>query len=260
MKSIELYNALKKTDVLKAQVVGKNIFSKEIKNQDFFLDYFNFLLLSAVNSDDAEVCDYMLKEAESALQSYSEACEMSKDTLDSIYDCNKWMQDAVRQISKNNQKIVFDNNARLIKEINDLYHSLQQNGKSDSVISKITELDSMIVKEAFDQKMKNEYSRLSLDISSFITQSINTEKKNKSLSALQEFKKAFDMFNEDKKYKKEEAELDFLLRTKLFKYNLSILDQEVVTYYNFVYNHIFSKVKDDFKFKMVEWAIKYKAR
>mgnify|MGYP003448562056 FL=1 len=63
-----------------------------------------------------------------------------------------------------------------------------------------------------------------------------------------------------KKYKKEEAELDLLLRTRLFKYNLSNLDQEVVTYYNFVYNHIFSKVKDDFKFKMVEWAIKYKAR
>lgn len=158
------------------------------------------------------------------------------------------------------KKIVYDNNAKLIKEINDLYHSLQQNGKSDSVISKITELDSMIVKEAFDQKMKNAYSRLSHDISSFITQSINTDKKNNSLSALQKYKEAFDMFNEDKKYKKEEAELDLLLRTRLFKYNLSNLDQEVVTYYNFVYNHIFSKVKDDFKFKMVEWAIKYKAR
>lgn len=81
------------------------------------------------------------------------------------------------EISKNNQKNVYDNNAKLIKEINDLYHSLQQNGKSDSVISNITELDSMIVKEAFDRKMKNEYSRLSHDISSFITQSINTEKK-----------------------------------------------------------------------------------
>ena len=164
------------------------------------------------------------------------------------------------EISKNNQKNVYDNNAKLITEINDLYLSLQQNGKSDSVISKITELDSMIVKEAFDQKMKNEYSRLSHDISSFITQSIYTEKKNQSLSALQKYKEAFDMFNEDKKYKKEEAELDLLLRTRLFKYNLSNLDQEVVTYYNFVYNHIFSKVKDDFKFKMVEWAIKYKAR
>ena len=41
MKSIELYKALKSTDVLKAQVVGKNIFSKEIKNQDFFLEYFD---------------------------------------------------------------------------------------------------------------------------------------------------------------------------------------------------------------------------
>lgn len=189
MKSIELYKDLKSTDVLKAQVVGKNIFSKEIKNQDFFLDYFDFLLQSAVNSDDAEVCDYMLKEAQSALQSYSEACEMSNDKLDFIYDCNGKMQKTVRQISKNNQKIVYDNNAKLIKEINDLYHSLQQNGKSDSVISKITELDSMIVKEAFDQKMKNAYSRLSHDISSFITQSINTDKKNNSLSALQNIKR-----------------------------------------------------------------------
>lgn len=260
MKSIELYNSLKDTDVLKAQVVGKNIFSKEIKNQEFILDYFDFLLRSAVNSDDGDVCDYMLKEAESALQSYSEACEMSNDTLDFIYDCNERMKKAVSQISKNNKQIVFDNNAKLIKEIKDHYSSLQQNGKSDSVISKITELDSMIVKEAFDQKMKNVYARLSHDISSFITQSINFERKNNSLSALQEYKEAFNMFNEDKKYKKEEAELEFLLRTRLFKYNLSNLDQEVLTYYNFVYNHIFSKVKDEFKYKMVEWAIKYKTR
>ena len=55
------------------------------------------------------------------------------------------------EISKNNQKNVYDNNAKLIKEINDLYHSLQQNGKSDSVISNITELDSLIINDAAPQ-------------------------------------------------------------------------------------------------------------
>lgn len=254
------YN-IKESDALKAQVVGKNIFYKDITNKVFFIDYFDFLLQSAVKTDDPDVSSYLLKEAESSLQSYSEHCEMSQDSLDFIYDCNERIHKTICSISEENKKVVYDNNANMLKEISDLYRSLREKGKSDStIINKIKERDSLIVKEAFDSNMERQYLQLSQDISSFITQSVKIEKRHANLVALQAYKEVYDIFNKEKKYKKEKTDLESLLRTKLFGHDLSGLDQEVVAYYNMVYNHIFSKVKDELKYSMVEWAIKYKVR
>ena len=254
-QQLSLFRELVKDEPLNAQIVGKNILIHNPSDYSLFLEYFKFCLNTAKSIQDESICDFLLKEAESSLQRFSESCIVDAAMLQNIRNCSTDYLKTVDEIAERNKKRIISENRVKLKKLEDACKILLKKGKKDDILTYITSIDSQIEKELMSDKDKEKYDELSQKVSDFISEDMLKKQRVKSLEALNSFKKAFDEFNANSKYKKEEQELCELLKKYLLGYAVTTLDSEVTIYYNYVYNFIFGKVRDELKYKMVEWAI-----
>ena len=177
--------------------------------------------------------------------------------LNEIKDLSMQYTNTVNNISEENEALIIKENQAILEKINTIYGNLVRNGKKEELLKELSILDKSLVKDLFNDADEKMYQSLSDSISRLLAQQKKEEQKKYNKTALDSFKKCYDLFNEDKKYRKEESELKSLLNNYLFKYDTSLLSQEVNIYYNYVFRYIFDKVKEDFKFLIIECSINF---
>ena len=98
----ELFKAYFKEDVMKAQVIAKNLFCKEPSNIKIFNSYFSFCtgVVSKRTSNSIEVCQFFLAEAELALRIFSEKCELNEASLKAIENSNEALRKKIGIINE----------------------------------------------------------------------------------------------------------------------------------------------------------------
>lgn len=256
---------LKKNDIKKSQVIAKNLFCKLPGDEKMFESYFTFCtnLVSEESFSKNGLYQFLLSEAELALKIYAENCIMEEVSIKLIEKCNNIL----------NQKIVLVNtiidseqkksNDEAIETNNDIYKKLLSNIQqlkehySNFVARKISSLDNMLNKELLSAKQLEEYNKCSKELSEIVSLHIVSENKKYNSEALTLIKKVLDNFIDDSSLKKEKEreKLRSLLQENMFSFSQERLFPETLTYYNYVYSYIFSKLDNDGKKFITECAI-----
>lgn len=271
MEQLELFEELvRENNIWDAHMVIKNIYNKDISNQDIFIRYFDFACMIASWNIEITTRKYFISEAETALVFFSENAPINKEILMCIKSYRNKMMEISNLISKiekeetdKYQKKTFDNNNVLLSDLIELKSRLfySKNQKEfDDHLMKINEKENDLVKEALDMEQKNLYDKLTKEYSVIISDkmtelnALNNKQYNKD--AVKEFKFVFDEFkNNEDKYKNSQSRLFSLVYNRLFSYDLAKLFNETLIYYNHVYSFIFSKLDDDGKFRLTQISI-----
>lgn len=264
----DLFKAYYKEDVMKAQMIAKNLFCKEPSNIKIFNSYFSFCtgVVSKRTRITVEECQFFLAEAELALRIFSEKCEMNDTSLRAIENSNETLRKKIgvinelvrEQQNKLEVKAKEDNDKTFIQLCTEI--GKLQNQYADTVAEKIASLDGRINKELLSQEQIKTYHKYSDDLSQIVSKHLKQQNMDYNVQAVSSFKRVVDEFISDSSYRKEKGRdrLFELLKGGLFNHSQDKLFPETLIYYNYIYSYIFSKLDHEGKKMMTECSIKNK--
>ena len=255
MDAICLFRDLAMENPLKAQIVGKNILCNNPQDETIFEEYVKFCLTSAKAANDESICRFLLNEAEQAIQDFCQFCKIDTDLLEKITSLSKEYSLVVEDISKKNMDQIKEYNKKLLSELESLYDKLESDNKWEETLKELNELDSKFEKDQFEKEQKDSYNLYSSKISDLISKRMKDKQKSDAIQALDDFKKCYECFCNDKKMKKEEEKLMPLLTNHLFKHDINSMPMDVVLYYNYVRDYIFNNINEDLKYKFIKCSI-----
>ena len=130
----ELFKTYQKDDIMKAQLIAKNLFCKEPGDIKVFNSYFSFCtgVISKKPINSIETCQFFFSEAELALRIFSEKCEMSEGALKAINNSNEILQKKLNVINSMIDAIQKQAEAEAVSANNQLF---------DDLCAKINQLD-----------------------------------------------------------------------------------------------------------------------
>jgi len=261
----ELFKSYQKDDIMKAQLIAKNLFCKEPGDIKVFNSYFSFCtgVISKKPVNSIETCQFFFSEAELALRIFSEKCEMSEESLKAINNSNEILQKKLNIINSMIDDVQKQAEAEAVSANNQIFNDLcgmiirLECYYSDKVADEIAELDNKLNKDLLSKAQIKHYKAQSEKLSGVIAKRIREQNVAYNKKALEAFKVALEQFIGDSSYKKdkERDRLRGLLKSQLFDYKQELLFPETMVYYNYVYSYIFSKLDNDGKRDMTECAI-----
>lgn len=261
----ELFKSYQKDDIMKAQLIAKNLFCKEPGDIKVFNSYFSFCtgVISKKPVNSIETCQFFFSEAELALRIFSEKCEMSEESLKAINNSNEILQKKLNIINSMIDDVQKQAEAEAVSANNQIFNDLcgmiirLECYYSDKVADEIAELDNKLNKDLLSKAQIKHYKAQSEKLSGVIAKRIREQNVAYNKKALEALKVALEQFIGDSSYKKdkERDRLRGLLKSQLFDYKQELLFPETMVYYNYVYSYIFSKLDNDGKRDMTECAI-----
>lgn len=255
MDAICLFRDFAKKDPLKAQIVGKNILCNNPQDENFFEEYVKFCLTSAKEENDENICRFLLNEAEQAIQDFCHFCKINPVVLEKITSLSREYTSVIEDITNKNINQIKENNKKLLFELESIFIKLESQNKWEETIKELKELDTKFEKDQFEKEQKDLYNSYSSKISDLISKRMKEKEKCTAMHALDDFKKCYESFRNDKKMKKEEDKLMPLLTNLLFKHDINSMPPDVVLYFNYVRDYIFSNLNEDLKYKFVKCSI-----
>ena len=259
MNAKDLFNSLSESAPERAQIVGRNILSQNPNDLAFAEIYLTFCIKNIVSLSN-DISDFFINESERTLQHISNTCDMSEEYLQQIDSYSSQINEQENIARENFNSQIFQSNQELIKSIENEFDRLRWVKDDKSILFKIEQLDAQLIKEMLSNEQKDSYNSLVSKISDYVATNSKRKARENNLDALSLFNSALETFNSDKIFKKDKEKLEGLIKKYLCKYDVNTLDSEVALYYNYVYNYIFTKVKDELKFNMVECVVKEKKR
>lgn len=259
MNAKDLFNSLSESAPERAQIVGRNILSQNPNDLAFAEIYLTFCIKNIVSLS-KDISDFFINESERTLQHISNTCDMSEEYLQKIDSYSSQINEQENIARENFNSQIFQSNQELIKSIENEFDRLRWVKDDKSILLKIEQLDAQLIKEMLSDEQKDSYNSLVSKISDYVATNSKRKARENNLDALSLFNSALETFNSDKIFKKDKEKLEGLIKKHLCKYDVNTLDSEVALYYNYVYNYIFTKVKDELKFNMVECVVKEKKR
>lgn len=261
----ELFVSYQKEDVIKAQIIAKNIFCKNPGDIKVFNFYFSFCtgVITKKGIYPIETYQFFFTEAELALKIFSEKCEMDETVLKTIDNCNEILQKKVAIINgmANDLQVQLDLEAMSKNDqiFSDLCGKINQLQKfyTEKLVNEIASLDNQLNKNFLSETQIKNYNASSEKLSNIISKRLKKESVEYNKKALSAFKEGLEEFIKDSSFKKEKERnrLKELLTVKLFSFNQEKLFPETLNYYNFVYSYIFGKLDNEGKKFMTECAI-----
>lgn len=259
MNAKDLFNSLSESAPERAQIVGRNILSQNPSDLTFAEIYLNFCIKNIVSLS-KDVSDFFINESERTLQHISNTCDMTEENLQKIDYYSSLINEKENIVLENHNSYVVKSNQELISNIEKEVDNLYRVNDDKPILLKIEQLDSQLIKELLSDEQKNTYNSLVSKIADHVSSETKKKTRKNNIDALASFNSALDTFNSDKIYKKDKDKLEGLVKKHLCKYDVNTLDSEVAMYYNYVYNYIFTKVKDELKFTMIECTVNEKKR
>lgn len=269
-----LFEKLKGTNPLDAQVIGKNLFCKEPSNIDVFNEYFTFCLEIAAYPIELDVRVMFANEAELALNVFSEKAEIDDNVFSLIQEkrshlasilksLNNEIQQEQAEIQKEEEKELEEHNRKILSQLakkKDKLYKIKTQSDFDNILSEISTLENRLTKEAFNDIQTAQYESLTKDFSVLVSQ-VMADISHKAdveynKKAADSFLKAYRLFKGDKekKYKESDSHLYELVSKYLFNYDARRLFNETLIYYNHVYSYIFNSLDDDGKFNLTRYS------
>lgn len=246
-----LFLELQKSNPIKAQIVGRNLFLKSPSDSSSYELYSDFCL-NYVNGENNDLSfrHFLLQEVKEATSLFCDQCEITKDNLNLIDRISERYVLGGSLLERNERSFYIAQNKNLLDTLKD--QITREFSKSpDSALKEITQLDEKLEKDLFTDSQEKEYKELTDLLSEKVKKNMELKDRKANQDALHCYKKAFDLFNSDNKYKKEQESLA-VLGTYLNKYEVQKLSSSVQLYYNYVVSFIFSKLDDDMKYRFVE--------
>ena len=254
-----------------AYIVIKNYLSKDIGNKDIFKQYIDLALeLASYNILFEERLEY-IQDANTALSMFSESVDMDEEALILIKETRERINETYSEIVKaqaeyndRKKREIQDKNNTLMKSLNDLYTELlntKEQNTFDDTLSRISDIDMKLDKEAFSATQERSYEKLTKSFSEAISRKMEELNKLSLLDynkkAIKSFDEVFKIFTNDEKKKmyKSESTLKNLMISKFFSYDTSKLFNESLVFYNHVYSLVFQEVDNRMKYKLTEWAV-----
>ncbi|MCF0198513.1 MAG: hypothetical protein HUK02_04225 [Bacteroidaceae bacterium] len=259
MEQMQLFLSLKEADIVTANSVGRNYCLRNINDLEALQLYIEFCI-EQINAEKSEFFSFFVNEANVMCQYFLDNAIVSSDSLSLFLDLKNKLENRIRDCTEYLNKQSYKECKSLIDDISQCIgkYALPNVSKKNKskYLEEIARLDERIVADALPEDLRNEYNSLTVKVAEITENNRKAAQKKQNLNALKDIKEAFDTFSKDSEYKKNEDKLSSLLKNKMYCHNLDELNTEILTYYNYVYNYIFSKVKDELKFKMVLWSIK----
>lgn len=261
----ELFVSYQKENVIKAQIIAKNIFCKDPGDIKVFNSYFSFCtsVITKGGIYPIETYQFFFAEAELALKIFSEKCEMDETVLKTIDNCNEILQKKVAIINGMANDLQTQLDLEAMRKNDQIFSDLcgkinqLQNSYTEKLVNEIASLDNQLNKDLLSKTQIKNYNASSEKLSNIISKRLKKESVEYNRKALSAFKEGLEEFIKDSSFKKEKErnKLKELLTVKLFSFSQEKLFPEILNYYNFVYSYIFGKLDNDGKRLMTEWAI-----
>lgn len=253
-----------------AYIVIKNLLSKNLHDQKLFAEFISLCLEIAMYDIVFDERKEYVSEAYSALSLFSENADMDEDVLSLIKETKQQINAVYESICKS-EKLFYiakedelrSKNTQLLDTLSTLNQQLKTattQHSFDTLLSKVAQIEQQLDKSLFSEAQIKTYEILTQSYSKTISEKME-ELNHKSLlelnkKAVSSFKDVFETFMQNKnKYKDSESNLKFLVTTKFFIFDTSMLFNESLIYYNHIYSTIFQTVNDELKYKLTEWAL-----
>ncbi|PLT33628.1 hypothetical protein [Bacillus sp. V5-8f] len=265
-----LEELINNNDIYSANILLKNIFSKNVSDPLVFNKFFEFCMKISRWNIDLPSRTMFLDQADSALIFFSENTDITRETLEIIQKCQAEITEVKKEISSvhyiQEDKIVdelIEKNKECLLKLTEYKFKLQKCNNQNSfqeLLKRIEFTENNIQKDLLEESQQKLYEELTKDYQQIISQKLNEFERLKvkayNKKAVQDYYYVFQEFKRDEeKHKNNFVELKRLVGRRLFCYDANQLYSETMIYYNNVYSYIFSKLDDEGKYRLTELAI-----
>lgn len=261
---LELFHQYKEAGQTKrALLVGQNMVNNNPGDSRYFEAYFNYLLLLTENKD-IQTAKSFLEQAAGVLAFYSENAYLNKDSVEFILhkenELNKASEVIMQRQEEINRKAVeqeilyHDDALELLEKLLEKINACTNESDFNTYLNNMGTIDQSINRERLSTRQEAKYAALTQKSSSIVNAKLahynHMKNRDYNLRAIEAYEKVFIMF----KSGKIEAEHKEILKS-LFSFDPSKLYNETLVYYNHVYSYVLSKLSDEEKFTLTQYAI-----
>jgi hypothetical protein len=271
LKETEMFDKLvKENRIWDAHIVAKNVYNRDLANQETFGKYIDFCLKVSQYPIELINRKFFLSEAETALTFFAENAAMTDDILKLILSYRNKIFETAEEISELENKQEADQYKKIEKSNNEILTELSRLKGNVSSAKNQDEFNEYLIKierkerELDKGNMADEQNQLyntltkefSELISSKIQQFVRQENIAYNKKASEDFKYVFERFMENESnYINSDTNLFALVNKRLFAYDASRLFNETLIYYNHVYSYLFGKLDDNGKYRLTQYSI-----
>ena len=243
-----------------ANLVLRKGFLNNPGNVQLFKEYLDYLLEKAQEKNDDRF-DY-LEDAFNAIMTFSENVELDKiDLVDQYLNRANSLKEELneeyaREIRSKNEEVLDELNSKLKLLKKD---QVTDESKIKNLLEEATELENNLKPGYFDSEQEERYQSLQKEfeeVAELKGEVLNESKHRRyNRDVVKRLKKMFAEFkNDEKKYKKEKEDILDLIDSKyeISAINNQYLNNETLTYFNYIYNYIFGVISDDDKFRLTK--------
>lgn len=267
---LKLFNDYKNAGkIAEALLTGRNMFNREPQNEEIFTTYFEYLCKLAETLPSLTDRQSFAEQANVALAFFTENAELTEKTVNDIVVYQQRLNSILDEIKKmNDEKLSAEKlriesyNSECLKKLYNLKDLLQRTSSQkefDDVLVQISQVDSEIDKDTFNDAQNRIYDNLTKEHTELISIKMRELEHKRNIiynkEAADSFAKAFKQFRTDESKYKNQTQLFSLVSSTLFAYDASRLFNETLIYYNHVYSYIFSKLDDDGKLALTRYSI-----
>ncbi|NFO11187.1 hypothetical protein FDB29_08750 [Clostridium botulinum] len=273
MVKLDLFkNYYEANDIIKADLVIKNLFNRNIEDSNILDEYLNFKLKVSSWNIDIPTRKIFIHEAENALIIFSENVELTEETVDKIEKYKDLIHDIKTKILAD-ENLLIENSVQIRKEksinalnrIVDLKEKLALANCKDEfnkILLQLKNVESIIETDLLSKNHNDLLIELTKDITDILTNKLQEFEKKEmklyNLKAVESFKSVYSEFISDEKKYNNIVNLKKLCKNGLFDYDVSKLFYETNIYYNQIYTYILGKVNDEAKFELTKLAVNKK--
>ncbi|MCK8827054.1 hypothetical protein MWH25_04745 [Natroniella acetigena] len=243
---------------LLARMVLKNAFIHQPANRSVFTEYIDYVLEKIDSSSEQEQQRSYLAEAFEALFTFSEYAELNDFNL--IEDYQEKLEGIREELGREGQEEIRARNQKLLKQLQELVEKLEEvDGESEirEILEEATRIEERLEFEFFtadDNKcykdLQKSFERLAVSKGENLNQN-NYQQYNQEV--VTRINNIFtEVSNHEKDYKKGKKDIIELVKDDLATVNTEYLTSEALTYFNHVYNYIFTLISDEKKFELTK--------
>lgn len=254
--------------ITEALLVGQNMVDKTI-NRECFEAYENLLIRLAEEATDPSMSLRYIEQAENTLARFAVNAQMDGDLVEFLIAKQHHLDTLHRSVRDGIDKKEAEalaakrqynsESLSLIERLADYLLALSDEAEFNKTLDQIKAIDAGIEKDSLTKDQGAIYDRLIKKCSDNVA--IGMEKFEHSrnvdynLRAVEAYETAFKLFYTGENENKH----DEIIRS-FFSFDSAKLFNETLTYYQYVYSFILSKLSDLEKFNFTKVAIKYKKR
>lgn len=272
-EEIEMLSQMKKYatngQMREALIIGQNLFNHDPGNPEIFSAYYSILWSIISSSNEIEEKEQYFQEISFILATFSESVRLDdsmveyikakEDSLNLLFED---IQDLKNSQKRNEIRSRIMSNDDCLKQVESIINQLSLVTKKeefDILLQKLEECDAKFDKEHFSDRQRKKYGIETQRCSQVVDQKVRYFEREKNvvynMRALDAYEKVFRYFKENRITDDHKAVIQ-----GLFEFDVSKLFNETLTYYNYVYSYILSKLNDEEKFILTKAAIHSQAR